>query len=96
MQLIDLIYTGWPFYGSRRMTEELISRGFEVNRKRTQRLMQKMRIRVIYPRPNLSKPNKAHRIYPYLLKGIAIEGVNHVWGTDITYIPVRKRLFIFA
>ena len=52
--------------------------------------MQKMRIRVIYPRPNLSKPNKAHRIYPYLLKGIAIEGVNHVWSTDITYIPVRK------
>ena len=90
MKLIDEIYTEWPFYGTRRITEELIKNGYEVNRKRTQRLMQKMGIRVIYPKPNLSKPNKAHRTYPYLLRGVVIEGINHVWSTDITYIPVRK------
>lgn len=90
MRLIDVIYTEWPFYGSRRVTEELLKSGYEINRKRTQRLMQKMGIRVIYPKPNLSKRNKVHKIYPYLLKGVIIEGVNHVWSTDITYIPVKK------
>ena len=90
MKLIDVIYTECPFYGSRRITIELIKKGYETNRKRTQRLMQKMGIRVIYPRPNLSKPDRAHRTYPYLLKGVIIEGVDHVWSTDITYIPVRK------
>lgn len=90
MKLIDEIYTERPFYGTRKVTEELMKNGYEINRKRTQRLMQKMGIRVIYPRPNLSKPNKAHRTYPYLLKGVVIEEVNHVWSTDITYIPVKK------
>lgn len=90
MKLIDVIYTECPFYGSRKITEALFKKGYEINRKRTQRLMQKMGIKVIYPRPNLSRPDKAHRTYPYLLKGVAIEGINHVWSTDITYIPVRK------
>lgn len=88
--MIDEIYMEWPFYGTRKITEELIKSGYKINRKRTQRLMQKMGIRVIYPRPNLSKPNKAHRTYPYLLKGVPIESTNHVWSIDITYIPVRK------
>lgn len=89
MKLIDEIYTENPFYGSRRITEVLIKKGYAVNRKRTQRLMQKMGIEVIYPRPNLSKPDNEHRRFPYLLRGVKIEDINHVWSTDITYIPLR-------
>ena len=90
MRIVDEIYTESPFYGSRRITEELVNRGYEINRKRTQRLMQKMGIKVIYPRPNLSNPDNSHRKFPYLLKGVKIEEVNDVWSTDITYIPMRS------
>lgn len=89
MKLIDEIYTESPFYGSRRITETLVTRGYEINRKRVRRLMQKMGIEVIYPRSNLSKPDNSHRRFPYLLKGVKIEDINHVWSTDITYIPLR-------
>ena len=90
MRIIDEIYTESPFYGSRRITETLIGRGYCVNRKRIQRLMQKMGIKVIYPRPNLSKPDMSHKKFPYLLKDVKIENVNHVWSTDITYIPLKS------
>lgn len=90
MKLIDEIYTENPFYGSRRITETLKKRGFDVNRKRIQRLMQIMGIEVIYPRVNLSKPGNGHRKFPYLLKGLEIENANHVWSTDITYIPLKN------
>ncbi len=90
MRMVDEIYTESPFYGSRRITEVLINQGYEINRKRTQRLMQMMGIKVIYPRPNLSKPDNSHRKFPYLLKGMKIEDVNDVWSTDITYIPMKS------
>jgi putative transposase len=90
MREIDKIYTEIPAYGSRRITEQLIRQGYSVNRKRIQRLMQAMGIEVIYPRPNLSKPNLRHKKYPYLLKNVQIVNVNQVWSTDITYIPLRK------
>jgi putative transposase len=90
MRLIDETYTECPFYGSRRITEILINQGYEINRKRIQRLMQRMGIKVIYPRPNLSKPDNTHRRFPYLLKGVKIEDVNDVWSTDITYIPMKN------
>ena len=86
MRLIDEQYTKTPFYGSRRMAWQLRQWGYAVNRKRVQRLMQKMGIAAIYPGPNTSKPHPAHRIYPYLLRGLAIERLNQVWSTDITYI----------
>ena len=89
-RFIDELYTEWPFYGSRKITEEMIKKGYEVNRKRIQRLMRIMGLEVIYQRPNLSKPNFAHRKFPYLLKGVKIESVNQVWSTDITYIPMKK------
>ncbi len=91
MNAIDEVYTARPFYGSRRIAgdvSELI--GEEVNRKRIQRLMREMCIEAIYPKPNLSKNNKAHPIYPYLLKGITAGFPNHIWGTDITYIRMHK------
>lgn len=90
MRYIDEIYTEWPFYGSRKVTEELINMGYAVNRKRIQRLMRTMGLEVIYPKPNLSKPDLSHRKYPYLLKGVKIDSVNQVWSTDITYIPMKK------
>ena len=61
----------------------------EVNRKRVQRLMRILGIEAHYPKPNLSRPAPGHQIYPYLLRGVAIERPNHVWSTDITYIPMR-------
>lgn len=96
MNLIDEIYTETPSSGSRKITETLVRRGHEVNRKRIQRLMRVMGIEVIYPRPNLSKPDNSHRRFPYLLKGVKIEGINHVWSTDITYIPLRTGFLYLA
>lgn len=86
MHKIDEIYTGAPFYGSRKITKALKREGHKVNRKRVQRLMRKMGIEAIYPKRNLSKPGKEHLVYPYLLKGLQIVSPNHVWGVDITYI----------
>jgi putative transposase len=68
------------------MTAHLRREGFEVNSKRVARLMRKMGIRAIYPEPRTTIPNLEHRIYPYLLRGMAIERVNQVWSCDITYI----------
>lgn len=90
MRKIDEIYTETPSCGSRKIREMLISEGYKINRKRVQRLMRQMGIEVIYPRPNLSKPDLIYKKYPYLLKGVKIEDVNHVWSTDITYIPLKK------
>ena len=96
MRLIDELYTEIPFYGSRKMTEELIRAGYAVNRKRIRRLMRIMGLEVIYPKPNLSKPDLSHRKFPYLLKGLNIGAVNHVWSTDITYIPMKNGFLYLA
>jgi putative transposase len=86
MRLIDEQYTSTPFYGYRRMAVYLRNLGFQVNHKRVRRLMRKLGLEAIYPKPNLSKPGKDHLTYPYLLKGVAIEYSDEVWATDITYI----------
>jgi len=88
MDLIDEQHTSTPFYGSRRLTAYLNTKGHEINRKRVQRLMRLMRIEAIYPKPKLSRRNENHKIYPYLLRGVNIERPDHVWSTDITYIRV--------
>lgn len=91
MKEIDKVYTEFPYYGSRRIARQLSSDLKEkVNRKRVQKLMRIMGIEAIYPKPNFSKPGKGHTIYPYLLKGVKAVSPNHVWGTDITYIPLIK------
>ena len=89
MGLIDRQYMKAPFYGSRRMTEVLREKGYHVNRKRIQRLMRQMGIQAIYPKPRLSKGDKGHKIYPYLLRNVSIDHVNQVWSSDITYVPIR-------
>lgn len=90
MRLLDTQYTATPFYGSRRMTAWLRSQGYAVNRKRVTRLMQQMGIEAIYTKPQLSRAAEGHAIYPYLLRGVQIERVNHVWSTDITYIRLQQ------
>ena len=90
MRLMDEQYTRAPFYGSRRMTAWLATQGFEVNRKRVSRLMALMGIEAVYPKPKLSQPGEGHKIYPYRLRGVAVERVNQVWSTDITYIRMAQ------
>lgn len=89
MDLIDKQHTKTPFYGSRRLTVYLEKvHGHNVNRKRVQSLMRKMRIEAIYPKSKTTKADKKHKIYPYLLKGLQISRPNQVWSTDITYVRV--------
>ena len=90
MALIDRHYLARPYYGSRRMVAWLATQGHVVNRKRVQRLMRLLGLVAIYQRPNTSKPAAAHKVYPYLLGGLAIERVNQVWCSDVTYIPMAK------
>ena len=90
MRLIDEQYLHTPFYGSRGMTQWLIRAGHDVNRKRVRRLMRGMGLEAIYPRRRTSVPCPEHRIYPYLLRNLAIERPNQVWSADITYVPLRR------
>ena len=90
MGLIDRQYLQTPFYGSRKMTACLRRQGHQVNRKRVQRLMRRMGIEAIYRRPNTSRRDSGHKVYPYLLRGLQIDKVNQVWATDITYIPMAR------
>jgi putative transposase len=89
MNEIKDIWLKIPFYGYRRITKELRHLGFSVNRKRVQRLMQKMGITAVYPKPKLSLGNKQHKIYPYLLKDLIVDRANQVWCVDITYLKVK-------
>jgi putative transposase len=86
MKLIDRQYTARPYFGSRRMEVWLGGQGHLVNRKRVQRLMRLMGLEAIYPKPNLSAPAVGHKVFPYLLRDVAIERPDQVWSTDITYI----------
>lgn len=90
MELIDREFTERPFYGSRQMTAVLKRMGYQVNRKRISRLMRKMSLVAIYPKPNLSKADVGVKKYPYLLGDMEITFPDQVWATDITYIPVKN------
>ncbi len=90
MKLIKEQFAITPFYGARKMTAHLRSLGYHVNYKRIRRLMKLLGLRAIYPQPDTSKPNKEHKIYPYLLRDMKISRPDQVWSLDITYIPMRK------
>lgn len=89
MRRIDELYLAYPFYGSRQMARALRREGHTINRKRVQRLMRLMGLEAIYQKPNLSRPDAAHKIYPYLLRHLAVTRPNQVWATDITYVPLQ-------
>lgn len=90
MRMIDEQYLKTPFYGARRMHATIRAKGYQVNIKRIRRLMRLMDIEAIYPKPKTSQANKAHKIYPYLLRGLEINRKDQVWSSDITYIPMAS------
>jgi putative transposase len=97
MRRIDALFMAWPFLGSRRMTAMLRAEGTVVNRKRVQRLMRRMGIAALGPKPRTTKPAPGHTIFPYLLRDLAIDRPNQVWAADITYIPIgRGFLYLVA
>ena len=90
MRELDRQYLETPFYGSRRMKASLERQGTPVSRKRVQRFMRLMGLRAIYRRPRTSQPAPERRVYPYLLRDLAITRPNEVWATDITYLPMAR------
>jgi putative transposase len=96
MRRMDEPYTACPFYGSRRMTAWLVQQGEAVNRKRVQRLMRRMGLEAIYPKPRTSEAGRGQRVYPYLLRGVGIKRADPVWSADITYLPLRSGFMYLA
>jgi len=90
MRLLDEQYTRTPFYGVLKMEAYLRSLGHDVNTKRVRRLLRKMGLEAIYQKPNTSKPNPEHKVYPYLLRGLVIDRCDQVWSTDITYVRLAS------
>jgi putative transposase len=84
--LLDEEFTARPFFETRKLRIRLKKRGYQVNRKRVRRLMRELGLSVIYRKPRLSIPGRRHKIYPYLLRGLAIVRPNRVWSNDITYV----------
>ena len=90
MRLIDEQFLETPFYGSRQMKRWLRRQGDTVSRKRVRRLMRLLGLHAVFQRPRTSQPHPEHRIYPYLLRDLQITRPNHVWCTDVTYIPLQR------
>ena len=90
LKRLDRIFTDHPVYGSRRLQVALLREGVSVGRRRIRRLMRKLGLWAVRPKRNTSKPNPAHKVYPYLLRGKVIDQPNRVWASDITYIPMRQ------
>jgi len=97
MRRIDALFTARPFYGARRIARTLGQEGFAIDRKRVRRLMRRMGIEALGPKPRTSRPAPGHKIYPYLLRDLTIDRTNQVWAADITYIPLpRGFLYLVA
>jgi putative transposase len=90
MKRMDEVFMLYPFFGSRQMARYLQREGVSIGRHRVRRLMRVMGLHAIYRKPNTSKPNPEHKIYPYLLRNLKIAKANHVWCADITYIPMQN------
>jgi putative transposase len=90
MSLIDEIHLRYPFYGSRRIRDELLDNGFHSSRGRVRHFMKRMGIEALYRKPRLSIPQPGHKVYPYLLRDKTITRANQVWATDISYIPLAR------
>ena len=96
MRRIDELHLDYPFAGSRMLRDLLRGEGVEIGRERVATMMRRMGIEAIYRRPNTSKPAPGHKIYPYLLRGLAVERPNQVWAMDITYIPMARGFVYLA
>jgi putative transposase len=96
MRRMDELHLEFPFAGARMLRDLLAAEGSKIGRRHITTLMRCMGIEAIYRRPNTSKPAPGHRIYPYLLRGLTIDRPNHVWATDITYIPMARGFLYLA
>lgn len=96
MRRIDELHLEYPFAGSRMLKGLLQAEGHEVGRLHVSTLMKRMGIAAIYRRPNTSKPAPGHKIYPYLLRNLAVTRPNQVWAMDITYIPMARGFVYLA
>jgi putative transposase len=96
MRRIDALHLDYPFAGSRMLRDLLRGEGVDIGREMVRTMMRRMCIEALYRRPNTSKPYPAHKIYPYLLRGLAIERPNQVWAMDITYIPMARGFVYLA
>jgi putative transposase len=96
MRRMDELHLEFPFAGARLLRDLLAAEGSKIGRRHVTTLMRRMGIEAIYRRPNTSKPAPGHRIYPYLLRGLTIDHPNHVWATDITYIPMARGFVYLA
>ena len=90
MRRIDELHLDYPFAGSRMLRDLLRGEGIAIGRQRVATMMKRMGIAALYRRPNTSKPAPGHKIYPYLLRGLAVDRPNQVWAMDITYIPMAR------
>jgi putative transposase len=90
MAAMDEIHLAFPFYGIRRMRDELRDRGFLVGRQHVATLMRRMGMEPLWPKKKLSKPAPGHKIYPYLLHNLEITQAGQVWTADITYLPMAR------
>jgi len=96
MRRIDGLHLEYPFAGSRMLMGLLKVEGHEVGRLHVSTLMKKMAIAALYRRPNTSKPAPGHKVYPYLLRNVAVTRPNQVWAMDITYIPMARGFVYLA
>lgn len=90
MRRIDELHLDYPFAGSRMLRDLLRGEGVTIGREHVATMMKRMGIEAIYRRPNTSKPAPGHKIYPYLLRSVAVERPNQAWAMDITYIPMAR------
>jgi len=96
MRRMDELHLDYPFAGSRMLRDLLRGEGVEIGRQHVGTLMKRMGIQAIYRRPNTSKPAPGHKIYPYLLRDVAVERPNQAWAMDITYIPMARGFVYLA
>jgi putative transposase len=96
MRRLDELHLEFPFAGSRMLQGLLAAEGSKVGRRHVRTLMRRMGMEAVYRRPNTSKPAPGHRIYPYLLRGLAIDRPNQVWAMDITYVPMARGFVYLA
>jgi putative transposase len=96
MRRIDELHLDYPFAGSRMLRDLLRGEGVDIGRDRVSTMMRRMGIEAIYRRPNTSKPAPGHKIYPYLLRGLAIDRPNQAWAMDITYVPMARGFVYLA